>query len=142
MTDLNEVAKELEAAFAAGAYHEALIPHLAETIEVHHHPTPGPGDGPSPGAGMAAMMRGDPFAPVLTKLHREAKSVSVDGDTLVVDMTMIGTAEDGSEVRVPLLQRFGFADGRIVSLDHFTDPAITDPIMKAVHAARTAAAAG
>jgi ketosteroid isomerase-like protein len=87
------------------------------------------------------MMRGEPFAPVLRDVRREAEAVRVDGDAVVAVMTMIGTMEDGREVRIPLTQKFGFADGRIVTLDHETDPSITGPIQQAVHAARSAAAA-
>jgi hypothetical protein len=132
MTDLQEVATALRAAFDAGPWWEALIPHLADTVDLVHYPDRLPIDGPTPAATIADRMRGDFLTAALRDGHQVADAITVEGDAIKAAQRVIGTLPDGTAVSVPLTQAFTFADGRIVRVDISADPADTAPIMQAL----------
>jgi hypothetical protein len=139
MSELDDVAKELQEQFDQGTWYEALIPHFADVIDVAHHPKPGHTDGPTAAPDLIANMRGDHFGPVLRASRQVAERISVEGNAITAVQTMVGEFHDGTEIRVPLTQVFTFRDGRLVNIDHYTNPADTDALMAAMAAAAEAA---
>jgi|SRR5271155_620522 len=131
MADLDAVAGELKAHFDAGTWYEALIPHFAETIEVEHHPNRAETDGPTAGTVLAENMRGAHFGDLLRDARQELVSLDVAPDSITASQELRGILQNGTELRLPLKQKFTFADGKMVGLDHYTDPADTDALMEA-----------
>lgn len=132
MFDLDAIATELQVQFDNGTWGEALIPHFADTLEVYHHPEVQPGDGPISGADYAALMRGEHLKAVMPDERQVAEWITVDGDVITAEQRLQGTLLDGTTIDMPLTQTFTFADGTLVGIDHFTDPADTADLMAKV----------
>ncbi len=131
MSDLDAIAAELQVQFDNGTWHEALIPHLADTIEVRHHPVQ-PGDGPIAGSEYAVLMRGEHLREFMPDERQIAEKITVDGDVITAAQRFVGTLVDGTKIDMPLSQTFTFADGKLAAIDHYTDPADTADLMAKV----------
>lgn len=132
MSDLDAIAAEFQVQFDNGTPYEALIPHLAETVEVRHHPDLQPGDGPIAGSEYAELMRGEHLRSVMPDERQIAEKISVDGDVITAAQRFVGTLVDGTKIDMPLSQTFTFADGKLAAIDHYTDPADTADLMAKV----------
>jgi hypothetical protein len=114
---------ELRAAFDAGAWHEAIIPHLADSVHIEHRPVPGPADGAMDANALAAQMRGDHYG-VLRDPVQVLESVRVEGNVMHVVKSVDATLPNGEAISIPLIQEFMFRDGRLSSIVDIRDPEV------------------
>ena len=130
-TSIDQIAENLRAAFAAGAWHEAVIPVLADVIEVEHHPTRGEHDGPTSRDALVAQMRDNDHHGALADASQTLRELSVEGDVIITEQTFAATiVASGQRMSIPLTDHFTFRDGLLVAIDHYTDPADTDALLK------------
>jgi hypothetical protein len=130
MSDLQAIAAELRQQSEQGTWHEALIPHLAGTIEVCHHPDAAPTDGSVSAEALTDMMRGEHLRAIMPDERQVAEEITVDGDAITAVQRLQGTLVDGTMIDIPLTQKFTFSGGKLVGIDHYTDPADTKVLME------------
>jgi ketosteroid isomerase-like protein len=124
---IDELAAALRTAKADGnpvTFVHAVLPMWADEVAVRHHP-PRPEDGVQPGTQLgeferAVNERGKENMPDLRTVDND---VAVDGDTIVVKETRVGTLPNGVGIRIPCTLVFTIRDGRIGAYDAYYDEA-------------------
>ena len=134
MSNLQAIAEDLRVQFAAGTWYEALIPHLADSIDIAHRPTPAPDDGPTTAAALAATMRDNHAGVGFHDARQTLEDLAVDGNTITAAQVLTASLADGSPIRVRLTQKFLFRDDAMVGLEHHANEADVEAAMRAVAA--------
>ena len=137
MTDIAAVAKTLEEGFSRGAPYEGLVPHLAETVDIVHHPDRSPNDGPTPRETVIRMFREGPNG-LGSKVRQTLKRLAVDGERISAEQDF-SVDLNGKTFDIPLTQVFTFRDGAMVGLGHYPDPAASREFQSAMRDAGAAA---
>jgi hypothetical protein len=126
MPDAETIASELRAAYARGweEGRRSVWTYFAPTIDIRHQP-PLPHDGPTPATVVEEQSVAE-FASYKRVLagFREENAIRVDGNRVVCDLVLIGTAADGTELRAPVRQVLTVEDGLVTASEVSLDPEV------------------
>ena len=136
MPDAEIIAAELRAAYARDweQGRRSVWTYFAPTIDIRHQP-PLPQDGPTPAALVVQQSVAEfaSYKGLLAGFHEES-TIQVEGNHIVCDLVLAGTASDGTELRAPVRQVLTVEDGLVTASEVSLEPEVLAQLVAIVRA--------
>lgn len=134
MPDADVIAEELRAAYSRDweEGRRSVWTYFAPTIDIRHQP-PLPQDGPTSAAAVEEQSVAE-FASYKRLLagFREETTIRVDGNRVVCELLLTGTAADGTELRAPVRQVLTVEGGLVTASEVSLEPEVLAQLMAIV----------